>query len=190
MSVPDNFTFSLNDVKTEIETDDTATVTSLADAFADANEFGFDDTYDDVSGTNTQSLREFRNYDQSATDPGGGGGGVSQITMDFTVTSFAQGGTTGYTNYNLGTVEVPNDSSTTNWTITWVPSWVGLKVGSGLGSFDFDGSVSGTGDNISIFASVENNGEQNDINRSVTFTITNGDTHTITQSGPAGDAEP
>ncbi len=57
-------------------------------------------------------------------------------------------------------------------------------------SFDFDGSVSGTGDNIKIFASVENNGEQNDVNRSVTFTITGGDTHTITQPGPAGDAEP
>lgn len=189
MPVPDNFTFSLTDVKTEIETDDTATVTSLADAFADANEFGFDDTYDDVSGTNTQSLREFRNYDQSATDPGGGGG-ISQITMLFTVTSFAQGGATGTQTYTLGTVEVPNNSSTTNWTITWSASWVGLKIGTGLGSFDYDGSVSGTGDAIQIFAEVENNGEQSDINRSVTFTITGGDTHTITQTGPAGDAEP
>tara|TARA_X000001382_G_C3168021_1_gene178533 strand:- start:559 stop:1128 length:570 start_codon:yes stop_codon:yes gene_type:complete len=187
--VPDNFTFSLNDVKDEIETDDTAIVTSLADAFTDSNEFGFDDTYDDSSGTNTQSLREFRNYDHSATDPGGGNGG-SSIEMSFTVTSFAQGGTSGETTYTLGTVEVPNNSSTTPWTITWTQNWVGLKVGGGLGAFDYDGSVSGTGDAIQIFASVENNGEQSDINRSVTFTITGGDTHTITQSGPAGDAQP
>jgi len=190
--VPDNFTFSLNDVKTEIETDDTATVTSLADAFADANEFGFDNTYDDVSGTNTQSLKEFRNYDQSATDPGGGNGNITQIEMFFNVTSFAQDpngdGTDGTA--TLGTVEVPNNNSSTNWTITWSATWVGLKVGTGLGSFDYDGSVSGTGDAIQIFAEFEANNGQNDVNRSVTFTITGGDTHTITQTGPAGDAEP
>lgn len=190
MPVPDNFTFSLNDVKDEIETDDTAIVTSLADAFADANEFGFDDTYDDVSGTNTQSLREFRNYDQSATDPGGGGGG-SQILMDFIYTSFAQGGATGFTTYApLGTVETPNNSSTTNWTITWDKSWVYLRIDGSSDNFTNSGSLSGTGDAIQINARVENNGQQSDVNRSVTFTITGGDTHTITQSGPSGDAPP
>lgn len=188
MPIPDNFNFSLSDVKTEVDDGDANDISSLSEAFSVSNDNGFDDTYDDVSGANTQSLKEFRNYDHNASS--GGGGGVTQITMVFTVTAFAQGGATGYTSYTLGTVEVPNDSSTTAWTITWTQSWVGLKVGAGLGSFDFDGSVSGTGDNIQIFASVENNGEQNDINRSVTFTITGGDTHTITQTGPSGDATP
>ena len=188
MPIPDNYNFSLSDVKTEVDDGDANDISSLSEAFSVSNDDGFDDTYDDVSGANTQSLKEFRNYDHNASS--GGGGNVSQITMFFTVTAFAQGGATGTQTYTLGTVEVPNNSSTTNWTITWTQTWVGLKVGDGLGSFDTDGSVSGTGDNISIYAEVENNGEQNDVNRSVTFTITGGDTHTITQPGPSGDTPP
>ena len=198
MPIPDNFTFSLDDVKTEVDDGDANDISSLSEAFSVSNDDGFDDTYDDVSGANTQSLKEFRNYDHNASG-GGGGGGVTEITLAFTVTSFAQGPADKlFQIYTLGTVETPNNNSSTNWTINWNPldvdsdDWIGIKVSSVLPTpFDYSGSYSGQGDNITIIASVMNNGETGDINRSVTFTVgTNGDTHTITQSGPAGNAAP
>lgn len=170
-----------DDIKVAIDDTDVQNISGLAEAFQYANSNGFDSTYN-VAGTDNMS--EFKNYDHDATSGGGGGG--SSIEMFFTVTSFAQGGTTGETTYTLGTVEVPNNSSTTPWTITWDQSWVGIK-GPGFGAYDYDGSFSGTGDAVTIYASVENNGENTDFNREVTFTITGGDTHTITQSGPAGE---
>lgn len=196
MPIPDNFTFSLSDVKTEVDDGDANDISSLSEAFSVSNDVGFDDTYDDVSGANTQSLKEFRNYDHNAS---GGGGGVTEITLAFTVTSFAEGPANElFQTYTLGTVETPNNNSSTNWTINWNPldkdnqAWIGIKVSSQFPTqFDYSGSYSGQGDNITIVASVMNNGETGDINRSVTFTVgTNGDTHTITQTGPAGDAAP
>jgi hypothetical protein len=188
MPIPDNFTFSLSDVKTEVDDGDANDISSLSEAFSVSNSVGFDDTYDDVSGANTQSLKEFRNYDHNAS---GGGGGGSQILMDFNYTTFAQGGATGFTTYApLGTVETPNNSSTTSWTITWSVSWVYLRIDGSSDNFTNGGTLSGTGDAVQINARVENNGASNRVNRSVTFTITGGDTHTITQSGPAGDAAP
>ena len=176
-----------DDIKVAIDDTDVQNIGGLAEAFQYANSNGFDSTYN-VAGTDNMS--EFKNYDHDAGS--GGNGNITQIEMFFTVTSFAQDpngdGTDGTA--TLGTVEVPNNNSSTNWTITWSETWVGLKVGTGLGAFDYDGSVSGTGDAIQIFAEFEANNGQNDVNRSVTFTITGGDTHTITQTGPAGDAAP
>ena len=175
-----------DDIKVAIDETDVQNIQSLAEAFQYSNSNGFDSTYNVVG---TDNMSEFKNYDHDATSGGGGGG--SQILMDFIYTSFAQGGATGFTTYApLGTVETPNNSSTTNWTITWDKSWVYLRIDGSSDNFTNSGSLSGTGDAIQINARVENNGQQSDVNRSVTFTITGGDTHTITQSGPSGDAPP
>jgi hypothetical protein len=185
-NLPTNNLSLKNDIKVAIDETDVQNIQSLSEAFQYANSNGFDSTHNVVG---TDNMSEFKNYNHDATNGGGGGG--SQILMDFDYTTFAQGGETGFTTYApLGTVETPNNSSTTNWTITWDKSWVYLRIDGSSDNFTNSGSLSGTGDAIQINARVENNGQQSDVNRSVTFTITGGDTHTITQSGPSGDAPP
>lgn len=61
MAIPDNFLFSLNDVRVEIGLGATA---SLQDCFNNANSGGFDATYGTISSSN---LRAFRRYDHSST---------------------------------------------------------------------------------------------------------------------------
>ena len=183
MPVPDNFTFSLNDVKDEIETDDTAIVTSLVDAFADANEFGFDDAYEDVSGTNTQSLKEFRNYDQSATDPGGGGGGSTTVTVSTNITGdvTAAGGTI----INCIGVSL-SDSQTNQWTITSSEAWCTFNYSgtSGVTSINGTGQVStgfgGAGISLT-FTSNEGTGETRNVDITITMSGSTGNSITLTQ---------
>lgn len=61
MSVPNTNTFSLSDVKTELESNGASTTTNLVDAFHHANSWGFDPTYLGEG----DNLLNFRNYEHT-----------------------------------------------------------------------------------------------------------------------------
>lgn len=66
MPVPNNNSFSLLDVKNEIESNSSSNVSSLISAFEHANNDGFNPAY----VGNKNSLRNFRNYQHITTPPG------------------------------------------------------------------------------------------------------------------------
>lgn len=182
MPIPDNYTFSLSDVKTEVDDGDANDISSLSEAFSVSNDDGFDDTYDDVSGANTQSLKEFRNYDHNAT--GGGGGGTSTVTVSTNITGnvAAAGGTI------INSIGVALSNSQTNqWTITTSEAWCTLTYSGTSGVT----SISGTGEvttgfggaGISLtFTSNEGTGETRSVDIAITMSGSTGNSITLTQA--------
>lgn len=122
MAVPDNYTFTLTDVKNNV----TGSPNDLAEAFSMATPIAFDATY---SGAKN-SLRNFRNYNE-----GGGGGNELTISESYLVL----GGGVGIT-----TIDV---FSNTSWEATCPADWLTLndETGTGDGAFGFLRSQNNTG---------------------------------------------
>lgn len=156
MPIDDNFTFSLSDVKTEVDDGDANDISSLSEAFSLSNSDGFDDTYDDVSGANTQSLKEFRNYDHNAQPPN------YSIAVSGTTTIPIQGGTFSYTM----SISPSNSSDSVN--ISYQPNQIGGQTETGwisIGAIPSSGSTR----NFNITYS-SNPGQEGDRYANITFT--------------------
>ena len=116
MAIPDNFLFSLQDVADDMGLDDNIPpINSLAEAFQYANEYGFDELYENLS---QDTLKEFRNYDHTA-----------QIT---TYTIGISGRTIGDPVSYLGesgtlTFSVSPDPNTVVGTFASLASWISLS---------------------------------------------------------------
>ncbi len=182
MPIPDNFTFSLGDVKTEVDDGDANDISSLSEAFSVSNDDGFDDTYDDVSGANTQSLKEFRNYDHNASSGGGGGGSTVTVSTSISGNIAAAGGII------LNCIGVSlSDSQTNQWTITSSEAWCTFNYSgtSNVTSINGTGEVStgfgGSGISLS-FSSNEGTGETRNVDITITMSGSTGNFITLTQA--------
>jgi hypothetical protein len=116
MAIPDNFLFSLQDVADDMGLDDNIPpINSLAEAFQYANEYGFDELYQNASN---DTLREFRNYDHTAqvityTI------GISGRTIGDPVSYLGESGTL--------TFAVSPDPNTVVGTFASLDSWISLS---------------------------------------------------------------
>ena len=109
MAVPNNYSFSLQDVRSEINVGST----SLTECFYQADGFKFDSDYEGLKN----SLRNFRNY------------GVVEPTVSISPSSRSTSSVS-----NTFTVTV---SSNTNWTVSDNASWISHNITSGTGNNSF-----------------------------------------------------
>ncbi|WP_136468751.1 BACON domain-containing protein [Flagellimonas onchidii] len=122
MAVPDNYSFSLQDVVDEIS----GSQDDLVECFAEASASGFDPAY---SGSKN-SLRNFRKYDEVTTF-------IPTLTVSpLSQVVFSSGQITGF-----------DVNSNTSWTVSSNQSWAFLlnNFGVGEGTFGVDIQPNNTG---------------------------------------------